>query len=206
MTHQLYDILGVPPDASPEAIKAAHRAKAKQHHPDAGGDPEKFGEVQRAYDVLSDPEARARYDTTGIAETNDPVVRIDSMAREYIANLLIATIQNDRDMYFNWLDSARSKSKSDRRKLEGNRDTLTRKRKTAEKLAERFRAKGTHNIPRDVVAGICRDMDRTLAQIDEQTKVLDRVDYLLEEYEFEPDPPPPVPAWFTGQTNTTNGR
>jgi len=61
----LYAVLGVGPDATPEEVKRAYRRLAREHHPDAGGDEERFKEVARAYDVLGDPERRARYDRFG---------------------------------------------------------------------------------------------------------------------------------------------
>jgi preprotein translocase subunit Sec63 len=51
MTH--YDTLGVSPDASDEDIKKAYRKLVMQHHPDRGGDPEKFKRIQLAYETLS---------------------------------------------------------------------------------------------------------------------------------------------------------
>jgi molecular chaperone DnaJ len=62
---ELYEVLGLRPDAAAEEIKRAYRRKAREHHPDAGGDAERFKEVTRAYEVLSDPERRSRYDRFG---------------------------------------------------------------------------------------------------------------------------------------------
>jgi molecular chaperone DnaJ len=61
----LYGVLGVASDATPEEVKRAYRRLAREHHPDAGGDEERFKEIARAYDVLGDPERRARYDRFG---------------------------------------------------------------------------------------------------------------------------------------------
>jgi molecular chaperone DnaJ len=61
----LYGVLGLRPDAATEEIKRAYRRKAREHHPDAGGDAERFKEVNHAYEVLSDPERRVRYDRFG---------------------------------------------------------------------------------------------------------------------------------------------
>ncbi len=68
MSQDLYDILGVSRDADADAIKKAYRRLARQHHPDVNPDPasqERFGEVSRAYEVLSDPQKRAAYDRGG---------------------------------------------------------------------------------------------------------------------------------------------
>ncbi len=64
-----YEVLGVDRQASPDELKRAYRKLAMQYHPDRnGGDPEaeqRFKEVGEAYQVLSDPERRQRYDTFG---------------------------------------------------------------------------------------------------------------------------------------------
>lgn len=67
MTQSLYDVLGVARDAEQANIRRAHRNLIKAHHPDHGGDPDTFRTIQTAYEVLSDPERRKRYDDTGDA-------------------------------------------------------------------------------------------------------------------------------------------
>ena len=70
-----YDVLGVPRNASGEAIKKAFRKLARQHHPDVARDKksaeEKFKELNEANEVLSDPEKRRKYDELG-ADWNQP--------------------------------------------------------------------------------------------------------------------------------------
>jgi DnaJ-class molecular chaperone len=60
MSKDYYGILGVDRGASSEEIKKAYRKKALEHHPDKGGDENKFKEASEAYEVLSDSEKRSR--------------------------------------------------------------------------------------------------------------------------------------------------
>jgi len=65
-----YDLLGVSRDADADTLKRAYRRLARQYHPDINKDPgaeDRFKEIGRAYEVLSDPQTRARYDQFGEA-------------------------------------------------------------------------------------------------------------------------------------------
>ena len=71
-----YDILGVGRDASEQDIKSAYRKLAKQLHPDRNKDnpnaAEKFSDITKAYDMLSDKTQRARYDRGEIDLEGNP--------------------------------------------------------------------------------------------------------------------------------------
>ncbi|MCU1373533.1 MAG: molecular chaperone DnaJ, partial [Actinomycetia bacterium] len=63
-----YEVLGVSRTASPEEIQRAYRKLARTYHPDVNKDPSadaRFKEISEAYDVLSDPDTRTRYDAFG---------------------------------------------------------------------------------------------------------------------------------------------
>ena len=63
-----YEVLGVPRNADQSEIQRSYRKLARTHHPDVNKDPSaeaRFKEISEAYDVLSDPDLRKRYDAFG---------------------------------------------------------------------------------------------------------------------------------------------
>ena len=67
-TENFYEILGVKENSTQDEIKKAYRKLAVEHHPDKGGDEEKFKTISQAYDVLGDETKRQQYD----AQKNNP--------------------------------------------------------------------------------------------------------------------------------------
>jgi curved DNA-binding protein CbpA len=90
MSH--YETLGVETHASPDEIKKAYRAKARQSHPDLGGDKESFSRVLAAYNVLSDPGKRERYDNTG-----DDSERRMPGAQEILSAMIMEAMASEGD-------------------------------------------------------------------------------------------------------------
>ncbi|MEM9906302.1 MAG: molecular chaperone DnaJ [Cyanobacteria bacterium P01_D01_bin.44] len=70
MARDYYEVLGVSRSADQDELKRAYRRLARKYHPDVNKDPgaeDTFKEINRAYEVLSEPEVRARYDRFGEA-------------------------------------------------------------------------------------------------------------------------------------------
>ncbi|MEO0986410.1 MAG: molecular chaperone DnaJ [Cyanobacteria bacterium J06639_14] len=70
MARDYYEVLGINRGSSPEDIKRAYRRLARKYHPDVNkeeGAEETFKEINRAYEILSEPDMRARYDRFGEA-------------------------------------------------------------------------------------------------------------------------------------------
>src|SRR5262245_21644731 len=64
-TQTLYETLGVPSSAKPEALRKAYRKIAREHHPDVNKDPnahDQMSRINEAFETLIDPERRADYD------------------------------------------------------------------------------------------------------------------------------------------------
>lgn len=83
MTKSLYAVLNVAPNADPAVIEAAYKALMKKYHPDVlagepSGDRQKAAEINEAFQVLKDPERRARYD-------GDQRARQDAIRRVAVA-------------------------------------------------------------------------------------------------------------------------
>jgi curved DNA-binding protein len=75
-----YEVLGVPRDARPAEIQHAYRTLARRYHPDINAAPtaeERFKQISEAYEVLSDPTQRARYDQYGHRWREAPQQRPD---------------------------------------------------------------------------------------------------------------------------------
>lgn len=57
-----YELLGVKPTCTTDQVRNAYKEKAMVHHPDRGGNAVTWSNIQKAYDILSDPQRRAMHD------------------------------------------------------------------------------------------------------------------------------------------------
>lgn len=85
-----YEVLGVARDATAAQIKAAYRKLSKKHHADAGGSDEVMRVINEAYEVLSDPEKRRRYDEHG-----DAGFDLEKEAGQALRNLFGKLVKGD---------------------------------------------------------------------------------------------------------------
>ena len=83
MSKNYYEILGIDKSASAEEIKKAFRKKAIDHHPDKGGDEDKFKEIAEAYEILSDPQKKSNYDTFGTVEGQRSGFNMDDIFSQF---------------------------------------------------------------------------------------------------------------------------
>lgn len=187
----LYQILGIRRNASPETIRKAYRKKAMEHHPDRGGDREQFERVRLAHGVLSDPARRAKYDVTGEIEeprpdnTNGPMLAILS---QYLDGVLGQCLQQGVDPTHEDLvkhlrtavKSRQGKVKEERKNLKKGQDCLT-------ALRGRFSVKDGENYLEHLVEAQQAHLDKRGKMLDQEAEVLTRVLEFLERASFRHD-------------------
>ena len=87
-----YALLGLESDASATAVKSAYRKKAAEFHPDrntAADAPQRFREVQQAYEVLFDTVKRHAYDESRRRSLLDnPLETAEEIFRTYLTNIV----------------------------------------------------------------------------------------------------------------------
>ena len=185
--NNLYDSLGVPKDASADAIRAAYRKKAQANHPDKGGDVAKFQAIQTAYDVLSDEKRRSRYDATGETDQGQSV---EGQARMYVASLLNAVMQGQADVRFvDVVATMRNQIAIDRNRVEAEKARLGAAVARRQEAMKRV----THGVLSDMLDAEIKRLEGMVAQCNAQHGVFDAAEKLLEGQTYRSDPKaPPV--------------
>ena len=184
MTH--YDILGVPRDADSAAIKRAYRKKSRAAHPDKGGDHTAMVAVNRAFDTLSDPEKRARYDATG--EDDKPQRGIDDQARDAVMQIFTALLDRlgDGD---NALEAVARQLAHNLAQIRGSVATDEKRITRLERARKRLKAKrkAARNFLDDLMADQIAQTRAQIAGAHEQMKIAERAQELLDDFAWEGD-------------------
>lgn len=81
-----YEVLGLAANATSGSIRQSYLRASLKHHPDKGGDVDKWLEIKLAYDILSDDERRARFDQTGCVDDK----AVDNSHAEAVKRLIMA--------------------------------------------------------------------------------------------------------------------
>lgn len=170
----LYNDLDVSPESTPEEIKKAYRKKARESHPDQGGDPEEFKKISKAYEILSDTNRRERYDSTGQTE---PENDLDHKIRMIIRSAFLNSDTPIRHI--------RGKLKSALHEVEDQRSRIKEVIKTLQKRLEKFLEKNTSELVVETIEGAIAEKEHEAEQL---TKGLDGVHHIIkffEEFEAE---------------------
>lgn len=194
----LYETLNIPPDSDADTIKKAYRVKAQQTHPDKeDGNAEEFKKVSHAYEVLSDPKKRERYDSTG-AESNVPTLRDKAM--QCIAELLIECVEKV-DVKHNDLVSLMVKQvKHHKAQMRDEQQAVEAAIKKREEAMKRLTRKNGDNKMLPILQMNISSLKMRLISIDEGIQVADEILLVLGEYQYKADERPEI----VGARHTTS--
>lgn len=182
----LYEILGVPADATDDQIKRAFRKRVKRAHPDAGGDAEKFRTIQHAYEVLSDPERRKRYNETG--QGADPKMADAMQKAAMILSSLVLDLMNANPQGCNVVEGARNMLKAKIEALRSASASDLQRAQTLNGVAELVEKKGAGDNLIAIVIASHGDQCKAHAEaLTKQIEGLTDVLRMLDDYSWKPD-------------------
>lgn len=189
MSADLYAVLGVTKGASPEQIKRAYRNKAKKAHPDAGGDKESFDRIAVAYAVLSDPDARKRYDETGEYDAGsalNELAAVYACINGVLTQIVSADDQALQQDLVKVISNTLGNEIVNQRKALGKLATASNK---AKRMQGRFRRKqeGGENIFDGFLAFHLAQIAGVEKNLKGQIALKEKAIALLKDYAFEPE-------------------
>jgi curved DNA-binding protein CbpA len=181
-----YEILGVRRDASDEQIKSAYRRRAKTTHPDSGGDPNAFGRVQKAYELLLDPVRRKVFDDTGYdVELADPVDLQALIVIEKLVNEL--TLDEREPGTFDPLTRMREDLSEDMRKARFSKRELERHSSRIEHHLERLEKRPSTDILGSMLRARVKAIASAINETEAKIKASERACEMLYDYAYEVD-------------------
>lgn len=179
----LYETLGVSKNASPSEIKSAYRKLAHKNHPDKGGSVEKFQVIQHAYDILSDPEKRKRYDETG-AETGQQTPQ--SLAIQQLASLFMQIVESCNPERTDILKRAKDSILAGEEKRKGHVQELAKKQRKYEGTLKRLKSKKKdHDFLAVTLRAAIQNTKAALEEAESMKKVGEEMLKLLKEYKYQ---------------------
>lgn len=176
-----YEVLGVPRDADALTLKLARRRRAAEAHPDRhGGDVDEMAAVNKAYETLSDPDARKRYDETG---ADNALPSLDYEAREAILSNLVRMLESDEENTAPIIGTLRKGLAQRVHEIPGEIAKRERKMAKLRRQRNKVKAKGEENYLHMVVGTYLESLSKANEQAVHVMKVLERAIVLLDTHE-----------------------
>lgn len=174
-----YATLGVPNTATPDAITTAYRALSLKHHPDRqGGDAALMSLVNAAYEVLSDPVARAAYDAGGAGDEFQ--AKVQGEIRGIFQRAVGAILEGHKIP--NIVRDSVTQLGTAIAQLQGTVRDTKRQRERAEALRARISHMGGGGVYQEVLEKELADIDAHEAAVEGQIHLLEAVRVELQTY------------------------
>lgn len=197
-----YQTLDVPRDATADEVRAAYREAAARAHPDRGGSTERMALINVAYDVLSNPAKRRRYDSGEQPRAAEDTPERKSL--DYLASVFSNCLEMQEKINFPFNDFLSVVKKKVWADISQGEDITTKQRRQcqrAEKLLQRLKYKGTVDIVRFALEGQLRTAREQLEENLEKLGLAKRAYGMLKDFDLEKDPTSEVAANY-GQMGT----
>jgi len=179
-TGNLYEILGVNKDADKATIKKAFKRLANKHHPDkSGGNETYFKLILEAYEVLSDPARRKKYDESGDTRKTN----LNELARNMLADLFSKILQGGSHDYQSILKSVEDILNNSEREIKNEVKRLTNTKKDLNKKIKRITVKNGNNLYAGVIEQQLLTINNQVNGLTERLEIMDLVRILLISYD-----------------------
>jgi|SRR5580658_9320029 curved DNA-binding protein CbpA len=191
-----YKVLGVERSATPEQIKIAWRRLCADNHPDRkGGDPALMADINAAYKLLSDLEARERYNATGSIKAPSP---LDVRARERLMTMFQGAFdakQDDEDCLTDLFMVVAQMIAGTREGIKVVRAECTKKIRRLRTAVKRVRRRGEgENFIVWWLEQQVSDIETNMERMENEEILLNRVEEMLADFSWIAWEPPPVDA------------
>jgi curved DNA-binding protein CbpA len=184
-----YSILDINTDATPEEIMAAYRQRAKETHPDYGGDPDLFNEVNQAMVLLKDPKKRKRFDEEGIIDDSKPD-NLYSSAIEKVAQFFVQSVEaslhnpltlDDIDLIKGGVAHFQQQAMQSRQQINEHKTRIAK----FEGVIKRLKTKRQDDIITRMMKSHAGQYRRIIEANEYQIKVLEKAIEVILDYTFE---------------------
>ena len=188
-TFDPYSVLGVPRDANEPTIRRAFRKQARKAHPDGGGSVDQFNLLKSAYDILSDPDRRRRYDESGDTgeAAQDPrqakIIEVLSIGLDLALFKLASKPQEGRNI--NILQLTVLEIEEKRKEWTNQRSNYQQALAVSQQLQDRFDVPEGPNLLERVVAARISTCEKHIEALDERIQLIDEAIDSLRKTKFK---------------------
>ena len=186
-----YEELEVSKEFTEKELKSQFRKLAKKHHPDLKkGTSDKFRDLKKAYNILSDPEKRAYYDETGMVFDDMQVNKIKTNAKENLFNLIKQIIYNPNIMnHFENMDLIGIINKAindNKNMLTQNIRKVSKEYETAKKIVLKLKHKGGENdFIKEMINNSIKEKEEVIKGMSSNIKIFDLMLEMINEYDYD---------------------
>ena len=206
MKRTLYDDLAIKKDATSDQIKKAFRQKAKETHPDTGGNGDDFKTIVKAYSVLSDEEKRKRYDQGEDPDNINQSNTHEQQVMSTVFNIFNAVVDQNVDVEHNDIfDIVRQNLKINQQNFKNEKDRNQRNIDKYNKILKRIKKKHESMLFIQLLDDKIKGCNATIIQVEQQIKICEDALELIKGCEYKTDVVYRSYQFYNTGTSTTAG-